>query len=92
MQKAASAKHTVELFFDVLSPYTWFGFETMLRYEAKWGVDLRLRPASLQGIMKTSSNMPPATNPYKAKYLLRDITRSAQRFGLPMRLPKVSDD
>ncbi|XP_006861253.1 PREDICTED: glutathione S-transferase kappa 1 isoform X4 [Chrysochloris asiatica] len=48
---------TLELFYDVLSPYSWLGFEVLCRYQHVWNVDLQLRPTLIAGIMKDSGSL-----------------------------------
>ncbi|KAM6201961.1 glutathione S-transferase kappa 1 isoform 3-T3 [Rhynchocyon petersi] len=48
---------TVELFYDVLSPYSWLGFEVLCRYKHLWNMDLQLRPSLIAGIMKDSGSL-----------------------------------
>jgi len=78
-------KHKVELFFDVVSPYAWFGFECILRYEQRWNLDLQLRPVFLGGIMKAAGNSAPVSVPAKGKYLMVDVERGGRLFGVPIR-------
>eukprot|EP00475_Leptophrys_vorax_P010006 TRINITY_DN1668_c0_g1_i2.p1 TRINITY_DN1668_c0_g1~~TRINITY_DN1668_c0_g1_i2.p1 ORF type:complete len:221 (+),score=56.07 TRINITY_DN1668_c0_g1_i2:683-1345(+) len=79
-----SGKPTVELFFDVVSPYSYFAFEALLKVEPVWDFKLILTPAFLGGVMQASGNKPPATVPAKAKYLFHDIVRNSKQFGLNM--------
>nr|KAF6319534.1 glutathione S-transferase kappa 1 [Myotis myotis] len=78
---------TVELFYDVLSPYSWLGFEILCRYKNIWNVDLQLRPTSIAGVMKNSGNKPPALLPLKAKYMTNDIKLLGQHFQVPIQMP-----
>ncbi|XP_011845270.1 glutathione S-transferase kappa 1 isoform X4 [Macaca nemestrina] len=48
---------TVELFYDVLSPYSWLGFEVLCRYQNIWNINLQLRPSLIGGIMKDSGSL-----------------------------------
>ena len=34
----------VTLFFDVISPYTVLAYATLVRYRAKWNLQLELKP------------------------------------------------
>ncbi|XP_040858326.1 glutathione S-transferase kappa 1-like isoform X4 [Ochotona curzoniae] len=52
-----SLPRTLELFYDVLSPYSWLGFEVLCRYQHIWNVKLQLRPSLLGGIMKDSGSV-----------------------------------
>ncbi|XP_001489979.1 glutathione S-transferase kappa 1 isoform X1 [Equus przewalskii] len=79
---------TVELFYDVLSPYSWLGFEILCRYKNIWNINLHLRPSLISGIMKDSGNKPPALLPRKAKYLARDIRLLRQHIQVPIQFPK----
>ncbi|KAM9204266.1 glutathione S-transferase kappa 1 isoform 2-T2 [Mergus octosetaceus] len=47
----------VELFYDVVSPYSWLGFEVLCRYQHIWNIDLRFRPAFLGGIMQATGSL-----------------------------------
>uniref|UniRef100_A0A4X2M8U7 DSBA-like thioredoxin domain-containing protein n=1 Tax=Vombatus ursinus TaxID=29139 RepID=A0A4X2M8U7_VOMUR len=50
----AGLPRKLELFYDVLSPYSWLGFEVLCRYQNIWNISLKLRPSFLVGIMKDS--------------------------------------
>ncbi|XP_007954775.1 glutathione S-transferase kappa 1 [Orycteropus afer afer] len=84
----APVRRTLELFYDVLSPYSWLGFEVLCRYQHLWNVDLQLRPSLIAGIMKDSGNKPPALLPRKAQYLTKDLTLLRHHFQVPISLPK----
>ncbi|XP_006861252.1 PREDICTED: glutathione S-transferase kappa 1 isoform X3 [Chrysochloris asiatica] len=79
---------TLELFYDVLSPYSWLGFEVLCRYQHVWNVDLQLRPTLIAGIMKDSGNKPPALLPRKAQYMTQDLRSLGQHFQVPIQFPK----
>ncbi|XP_045421120.1 glutathione S-transferase kappa 1 isoform X1 [Lemur catta] len=79
---------TLELFYDVLSPYSWLGFEVLCRYQNIWNIKLQLRPSLIAGIMKDSGNKPPALLPRKAQYLRQDIKLLRQHFQIPIQFPK----
>nr|QSC42406.1 glutathione S-transferase kappa [Crassostrea hongkongensis] len=85
----APMKKTVELFYDVVSPYTWIGFEVLCRYRTKWpNMDLQLKPFFLGGVMKESGNKPPAMVPNKGVYMIKDIQRLGKYYGIPLNQPK----
>ncbi|XP_060052727.1 glutathione S-transferase kappa 1 isoform X1 [Erinaceus europaeus] len=83
-----SLPRTLELYYDVLSPYSWLGFEILCRYKNIWNVDLQLRPTLIAAIMKDSGNKPPAMLPRKAMYLAKDLERLKQHVQVPIRAPK----
>ncbi|XP_004629083.1 glutathione S-transferase kappa 1 [Octodon degus] len=82
------APRTLELFYDVLSPYSWLGFEVLCRYQHIWNVKLQLRPSYIAGIMRDSGNKPPSLLPRKAQYMIKDLIRLKQHFQVPLRYPK----
>merc|ERR1711973_529259 len=84
---AAVAKRTVELFYDILSPYSWVAFEVLCRYRSKWDMDLKFCPFFLSGIMNSSGNMPPGLNPLKAAYMNKDLERLKDYYGIPINQP-----
>ncbi|XP_043823737.1 glutathione S-transferase kappa 1-like isoform X4 [Dromiciops gliroides] len=47
----------LELFYDLLSPYSWLGFEVLCRYQNIWNISLKLRPSFLAGIMRDSGSL-----------------------------------
>ncbi|XP_059964653.1 glutathione S-transferase kappa 1 isoform X1 [Mesoplodon densirostris] len=78
----------LELFYDVLSPYSWLAFEVLCRYKNIWNVSLQLRPTLIAGIMKDSGNQPPALLPRKGLYLKNDVRLLGQHLQVPIHLPK----
>ncbi|NXN16502.1 GSTK1 transferase, partial [Indicator maculatus] len=82
---ARMGRTVVELFYDVVSPYSWLGFEVLCRYQHVWNIDLRLRPAFLSGIMQATGNKPPAMLPKRGEYMLKDIKRMAKYYEVPLR-------
>ncbi|XP_029196796.1 glutathione S-transferase kappa 1-like [Acropora muricata] len=85
--RMALSKRTVELFYDVLSPYSWVAFEVLCRYRPKWNLDLKFCPSSLQGIMGISGNKPPGVVPSKLAYMGKDIKRLRDFYGIPIKAP-----
>lgn len=82
-----TSRKVIELFYDVVSPYSWLAFEVMCRYRNMWNIDLKLRPAFLGGIMQGSGNKPPAVIPNKFAYMAKDLARLGQYFDVPLRYP-----
>ncbi|NXG48272.1 GSTK1 transferase, partial [Psilopogon haemacephalus] len=78
----------VELFYDVVSPYSWLGFEVLCRYQHVWNIDLRFRPAFLAGVMQATGNKPPAMLPKRGEYMLKDIKRMAEYYQVPLQASK----
>ncbi|XP_051921277.1 glutathione S-transferase kappa 1-like isoform X2 [Hippocampus zosterae] len=82
-----TSKKVIELFYDVVSPYSWLAFEVMCRYRTVWNIDLKLRPAFLGGVMKGSGNKPPGLVPKKFLWMNHDLARLAVYFNVPLRPP-----
>nr|XP_034374682.1 glutathione S-transferase kappa 1 isoform X2 [Arvicanthis niloticus] len=82
------APRILELFYDVLSPYSWLGFEVLCRYQHLWNIKLQLQPALISGIMKDSGNQPPAMVPRKGQYMFKEIPLLKQFFQVPINIPK----
>ncbi|KAM9852187.1 glutathione S-transferase kappa 1-like [Aulostomus maculatus] len=82
-----SSKKVIELFYDVVSPYSWLAFEVMCRYRNVWNIELKLRPAFLGGIMQGSGNKPPGLVPNKFMYMTTDLNRLAEYFNVPLQAP-----
>lgn len=83
-----ASKKLIELFYDVVSPYSWFAFEVLCRYKNKWAIDLSLKPVFLGGIMQKAGNKPPVmvcTN--KAIYLPKDVERMSEYMKVDFKLP-----
>ncbi|GAA6070096.1 glutathione S-transferase kappa 1 [Tachysurus ichikawai] len=81
------SRKVVELFYDVVSPYSWLGFEVLCRYRNVWNMELKLRPAFLGGVMHESGNRPPAMVPNKGLYMVKDLNRLASFMNVPLRHP-----
>lgn len=77
----------LELFYDVVSPWSYLCFEALVRMRAEWQLDLVLRPAFLGGVMKATGNTPPASLPARGVYLMRDLARSSRYFDVPLSFP-----
>ncbi|XP_060562144.1 glutathione S-transferase kappa 1-like [Ruditapes philippinarum] len=85
---AAPTRKTVELFYDVVSPYSWFAFEVLCRYKNVWNIELKLKPFFLGGIMNEASNRPPAMVPNKGKYMFKEMQLLAKYYNVPLVPPK----
>jgi glutathione S-transferase kappa 1 len=87
MASKLPSKKTVELFYDVLSPYSWVAFEVLCRYSTKWNIDLKLKPFLLAGIMQGAGNRPPMMVPNKGAYMIHDLNRIRQFYQIPLKQP-----
>lgn len=75
---ASKPKTLVELFYDIISPYTYIQFELLNRQLAKgrWNsIELIYTPAFLSGVIVGAKNSPPILIPAKAEYYIKDANR-----------------
>mmetsp|Transcript_25830 Transcript_25830/g.47226 ORF Transcript_25830/g.47226 Transcript_25830/m.47226 type:complete len:229 (+) Transcript_25830:2-688(+) len=80
--------HRVDVYFDVVSPWSYIGVEVISRFRKAWNLDLRLKPIFLGGIMQATGNQPPAMLPQKGQYMgQHDLPRSAAFYGLKIEFP-----
>ncbi|GMS82647.1 hypothetical protein PENTCL1PPCAC_4822, partial [Pristionchus entomophagus] len=81
--------HTVKLYYDIISPYSFIGFESLLRYRVVWPIDVVLKPICMGGLFRDVGNKPPVKScEAKATYMAKEIEMIARHFGVPMNVPK----
>jgi len=73
----------LEFFFDVVSPTAYFAWAQLPGVIERTGADLVYRPFFLGGVMQGTGNRPPATCEAKGRWMNADLTRFANRYGLP---------
>ncbi|CAI5448962.1 unnamed protein product [Caenorhabditis angaria] len=80
---------SIRFFFDVISPYSYFGFSGITKQKNLWKTPIELKPILFGGIVKGSGNKGmPLAIPVKEKYMKKDLPFSAQYWGIPFRMPK----
>ncbi|XP_065918247.1 glutathione S-transferase kappa 1-like isoform X2 [Dysidea avara] len=75
----------IKLYYDVMSPYSWIGFEVLHRYKQKWDLDLQLCPFQILKVREQSSNLPKSKE--KAIHVGYDIARLAKFYNIPLKPP-----
>lgn len=56
-----SARNKVWFYFDVVSPWSYVGFQVIRRYQKLWNLDVTYKPVNLGYVMKVSTILlPPA--------------------------------
>ncbi len=73
---------TLEFFFDFGSPASYLAYTQLPKIVADTGATLRLRPMLLGGVFKATGNSSPVTVPAKGRWMLGDLPRWAQRYGV----------
>ncbi|CCD63360.1 Glutathione s-transferase kappa 2 [Caenorhabditis elegans] len=82
-------RKVVKFFFDVISPYSYFGFEGITRHRSVWKTPIQMKPFFFAGVVRHTENPGlPLRIPIKEKYMHKDLLFSAQYWGIPFRLPK----
>ncbi|KAF8364159.1 hypothetical protein PRIPAC_91082 [Pristionchus pacificus] len=81
-----SRNHTIKLYYDIISPYSFIGFEALLRYRVVWPIDVVLKPICLGGLFRDVGNTPPAV------YMAKELQMISRHFGIPMNVPKNFED
>lgn len=77
----------LELYYDIVSPYSYLAFTALCRYERRWNLDLELKPIFLGGLMKAVGNQAPILLPQRAPYVPKDVLRMGRYFDVPMQVP-----
>ncbi|GMR35657.1 hypothetical protein PMAYCL1PPCAC_05852, partial [Pristionchus mayeri] len=84
-----SRNHIIKLYYDIISPYSFIGFECLLRYRVVWPIDVVLKPICLGGLFKDVGNTPPVKScEAKANYMAKELQMISRHFGIPMNVPK----
>lgn len=76
---------TVEFFFDLGSPASYLAHTQLPDLCREAGAELVYRPMLLGGVFQATGNASPAMIPAKGRYMIRDLMRFAERYGVPMR-------
>ncbi|CAD6195610.1 unnamed protein product [Caenorhabditis auriculariae] len=74
----------IELYFDVISPYSWIAFEALTKLNEKWNIEIQLKPFYLGEVMKRSGSRPPALVKAKGIFMVADLDRSSKYWGIPL--------
>ncbi len=77
---------TLEFFFDFGSPASFLAYTQLPKIVAETGATLVLRPMLLGGVFKATGNSAPITVPAKGRWLMGDLQRWAQRYGVVFKM------
>jgi 2-hydroxychromene-2-carboxylate isomerase len=78
----------IRFYFDFASPYAWFALPGITRLAVAHGRDIDFKPVLMWAILKEQGIAPPANSSAKWSYLLADMVRSADFYGVPYRHPR----
>ncbi|SJX65204.1 related to Glutathione S-transferase, mitochondrial [Sporisorium reilianum f. sp. reilianum] len=79
-----SARTKVWFYFDVVSPWSYVGFQVLRRYQSMWNLDVTYKPVNLGYIMKFSGNKPPISVANKGIWMGQDRDRAARFYGVTL--------
>ncbi|TKR92256.1 hypothetical protein L596_006947 [Steinernema carpocapsae] len=88
MAAKKATKATIDFYFDVISPYAFIGFESLLRFEKVMPVAVNLKPFLLGVVMKESGNSPPGLLKPKWVQMMRDLAYNNEYYGLELKEPR----
>jgi 2-hydroxychromene-2-carboxylate isomerase len=75
---------SVEFFFDVGSPAAYLAWTQLPRLAADTGATILWRPMLLGGVFKATGNNSPVAIPAKGRWLINDLKRWADRYGVSL--------
>jgi 2-hydroxychromene-2-carboxylate isomerase len=78
---------TFDFFYDLGSPYSYLASTQLRGISERTGARPRFYPITLGGVRKaTGHQIPP---PQQLQYMAQDTARWAQKYGVPMQIPKA---
>ncbi|MGR3991803.1 2-hydroxychromene-2-carboxylate isomerase [Pseudomonas sp. 1121_17] len=78
---------SVEFFFDLGSPASYLAWTQLPELCARHAAQLVYRPMLLGGVFQATGNASPVMVPAKGRYMMLDLQRFAQRYGVVFGLP-----
>lgn len=79
------SKH-IDFFFDLSSPYSYFAATQIGALAAKYGATIAWKPLVLAAVFKAQGNVMPAVCIPKAQYMIKDLVRWAEQYGVPFQM------
>jgi len=79
-----ASKHTVDLYFDFVSPYSYLALSQVEAFGQQHGVDWTLRPVVYGALLNATGLVGPAEVAAKRRYTFRDIVRTAELLEIPL--------
>ena len=77
----------IEFWYDFGSPASYLAWTQVGRIEEETGQKVELKPMLLGGVFKATGNASPVMVPAKGAWLMKDLSRWADRYGVPLTLP-----
>lgn len=79
---STSSNKTVEFYFDFSSPYSYLAATQLPELATRAGAKIEYRPFVLAAVFKATSNDMPAKVAAKGAYMLKDLERWAEFYGV----------
>ena len=82
----------LDFYFDFTSPYAYLAHCRLPQLADQYGYSVNYRPVDLAALKAAAGNTGPATvrMPLKLRYVMADIGRWVQRYGVPFRVGRES--
>lgn len=78
----------IDFYFDFSSPYGYLASHRIDAIAQRHGRGVSWRPYLLGAVFKVNGRRPLPEQPLVGDYARRDITRSARRYGIPLKIPE----
>ncbi len=75
-----------DFYFDIGSPATYLAWTQVPKLAEETGAKANYKPILLGGVFKATGNSSPITVPEKGRWLFKDLTRWAKRYGIEFNL------
>jgi 2-hydroxychromene-2-carboxylate isomerase len=85
----SDAKKKIAFCFDFLSPYAYLAWGRIHRIAEAAGREVEPWPVVFAGLLDAHGTKGPAEIPAKRRYLVKDVLRIADRFGMPIAAPRA---
>ncbi|HRI67800.1 MAG TPA: 2-hydroxychromene-2-carboxylate isomerase, partial [Polyangium sp.] len=79
---SATSNKTVQFYFDFSSPYSYLAATQLPELVKRTGAKVEYRPFVLAAVFKATTNDMPAKVPAKGQYMLKDLERWAEFYGV----------
>uniref|UniRef100_A0AC34F048 Glutathione S-transferase kappa n=1 Tax=Panagrolaimus sp. ES5 TaxID=591445 RepID=A0AC34F048_9BILA len=83
----SKSRSIINFYFDVVSPYSYVGFESLLRYEKQLPAKINFIPFFLGATIVKSGNHANAAVPSKGEYMKHDLEAANRYWGFSMKWP-----
>ena len=70
----------IDFYFDISSPYSYLAHTQLRKFEKETGEKINYMPIFLGGLHRLADIHTPGLNPYKGKYLIKDLKLFADKY------------